>query len=157
MRVQHLLPAKSFFRFRLRSLLILVTAIAILCGTLGRRVVVVGDQRNVSDTLTGEFGAQVQWQYHPGVFSLISGTEPPPRQRSGTLRRWLGDDFFGNAVRVSLHYSRQIANDDLALVGRLSHLKNLDLSLTGIDDDGMQHLARLWKLRMLKLGSTGVT
>ncbi len=150
--------ARSIWSFSLRSLLILTTLAAVLSGTFGRRALYVRSQRDAANSLVEEFNATIEWQYHPGLLSLMMGYEPPPNQSPPpAMSRWLGKHFFGNVVGVSLPYNRQIDDADLALVGEFKNLQHLNLNLTAITDTGLRNLSDLHQLQTLKLASTEIT
>jgi hypothetical protein len=58
---------------------------------------------------------------------------------------------------LSLAQNRQLANKDCEFLGRVASLQRLDLSQTGIGDDGVRQLAGLANLTHLDLSSTQVS
>jgi hypothetical protein len=72
----------------------------------------------------------------------------------------LGVDWFFDVVHVAFrgdYTGNPVADADLAVLGELPDLLNLDLCHTGIGDEGLTHIAKLKKLRHLDLRRTRVT
>src|SRR4051812_37144788 len=67
-------------------------------------------------------------------------------------------DTDGDTVtEVSFHGSKRLRDAALKLIGRLSGLQSLSLSVTQITDDSLNELESLKSLKTLKLNSTRVT
>jgi hypothetical protein len=57
----------------------------------------------------------------------------------------------------AVYCDRTTSDDDLVVLAKVPHLRELDVSGTKITDDGMQHILRLKRLTVLDLASTGIT
>lgn len=78
----------------------------------------------------------------------------------GVLPSWyrglLGDDFM-NPVTVVRLVGTDTSDDDLASVGKLAHLRMLDLRDTRITDRGLSSIRHLQRLEILTLAGTAVS
>jgi len=157
------------FQFRLRTLLILTTIIAVLLGCWSYKA---RQQREAVDALT-KGGWMVEYDFQG------RGLKQPP-YCPVCLVNALGVDYFAS-VRGFHLYDALVTDADLerlasltALRGiyltrsrvtdaRLAHLKgltalqNLDLIGTQVSDDGLQHLKGLHALEILDVRGTQVT
>jgi hypothetical protein len=99
-------------------------------------------------------------------------TNPVLRPRRGEPEYGLVDDGCPESGRVSaaelghladrpepmqLRLGPDVADRDLAQIGRLGHLLRLDLAGTQVTDAGLDHLASLPQLRQLNVSGTAVT
>ncbi|MEZ6073915.1 MAG: hypothetical protein R3C10_27450 [Pirellulales bacterium] len=150
---------RRLLQFSLRTLFVLMVLAAVLCGTIGVRMVYVRDQRAVARRLesvdshvlnvtsTGPPTTTITWEE-----SSQLGMAP-----NVLVRSLLGEEFFSNVVEISLRYKQRLTDDDLEMISRLDHLRRLDLSLTPIGDEAMRHLGELPRLESLDLGGTEVS
>jgi hypothetical protein len=71
-------------------------------------------------------------------------------------RNVFGDDFM-NPVVVARLAASETADEDLISVGKLTHLRMLDLRDTRITDDGLTHLRGLRRIEILVLTGTNLS
>ena len=135
----HWLPA----RLSLRALMILVL---IMGGALGWIVRSAQVQREAVAAIQ-KAGGRVwyePWDYKNG--RPIRGGKPWwPKWLVGLV----GVDYFGT-VRLVLHRGKG-SDGELAQIGRLTGLRELNLSLTSVSDAGLAHLKRLTGLTWMQL------
>ena len=147
------------FQFGIRSLLVLVVAVAVPCSWLavgiekgqGAKGSGGGDWKSVAEV-------EYDWEYEQ---ENIRPFCRPPAQTM--LRNLLGDDFFDDVVLVfyDLPYSPDEAvpftDSCLVQVKELKRLKHLPLRQSQVTDAGLVHLAGLTQLQDLALDRTQVT
>ncbi len=124
-----------WIRISLRTLLMLVTAIAIALAWLG----------NYARKRTAAFAAIRQ---AGGQIRMVM-REPT------LLDEWFGPEMFCVVNKVDLRKGK-VNNELLAYVGDLRELRRLDLSYADIDDEGLRQIAHL-PLNELWLQSTRIT
>ena len=137
-------PKRRWFRFRLRTLLVVMTA---LCVWLGFKVNAARRQKEAVTAIL-KAGGTVSFDYqmvqpgpgNPTDFAIDSNALP-----SGPtwLRNVLGVDFFSNVISVSLT-DRVIEESELAKIIQLPELRELNLRLTKVipNGSGQQRLFR---------------
>ncbi len=146
------LVSRLRFQFSLRSLLVLMTAVAIVCSWFSVRMQEARRQREAIEAIDGlaRYGYQLD-----GNGGYLPGTPEPPGPP--WLRNLVGVDFLSD-VR-GLYYA---AVTDAGLA-RLVHLKGLTnlkelwLDDTQVTDAGLIHLKGMTSLRALWLNGTQVT
>ena len=153
-------PRRRWFRFSLRSLLILTTIVAVffgLWGSQGRKERLAADAiRAIDGNITYDW--QVRPEYNPREiwpYKPWNPTRPGP----AWLRRLLGDHWFDRIAEVRLQRSSYDRNpkrldgvaDHLVI---LSHLRSLSLSGPVCKPSDVNHLAKLKQLRKLLLFQT---
>ncbi len=93
------------FQFRLRTLLIVVTLLAVVCGYVGRQIEIVRERKSLLTLLVAEGGGYwntatentysivgaVPAYFSPGTYRVVSHGKRD--QRPPAIRRWLGDDY----------------------------------------------------------------
>jgi len=153
------------FQFSLRSLVVLVVAVAVPLGWFGVRLREAERQRRAVEAIR-KAGGTVWYDYHNTLYGVIEPRAEPPTP--AWLRNLLGEDFFADVVHVG--YSRprpspsvfteantDVGDVDLAHVKGLERLKYLNLSGTRVTDGGLQHLSGLTRLEVLRLSCTPIT
>lgn len=144
---------RHWFRFSLRTLLLLTAVVAAACGLIGRRV---EQKRKELDAVANlvKLRCEVHWNYEFIDDELHrDATSNGPRW----LRGILGDNFFDKLQDVRfLPPCARIGDDDLAPLEDLPDLDNLYLGGTQISDAGLQHIKGLTELRSLWLGHTQI-
>jgi len=171
---------RHWFRFSLRTLLVVVTLAGCGLGWLGIKVREARRQQaNVESLL--KLGCTVEYDYEYDPDYPASDTPPPG---PSWLRGLLGDDFFRSVHKVSfprMFIGNPVTNADLerlrgfrklntlVLTGAqvtdagvanlkgLTSLEVLHLSYTRVTDAGLEHLSGLTKLKSLVLDSTQIT
>ena len=144
---------RSWLRFSVRSLMVLVF---LLASALGWFVYRVRTQHEAVASIQ-QTGAWViyHWQWRNGSFDRFGEPGVP-----GWLIQWLGPDFFYSVKRVDIDADFGFRADD-NLMSRVGQLRDLEvLSLHGnkdVTDIGLAHLKGLTRLRFLYLSETGVT
>jgi hypothetical protein len=166
---------RSFFRFSVRGLLVLILVIGCGLGWIARVVRIGQVQRRAVAAITQAGG----W--------VVYDTDWDDRQNASRWKprwpKWLidqvGIDYVGNVVFINLHDrgtdlvmshvgrlknlkqlhrpGRAVTDVGLAHIGRLNDLQLLSLDDTQVTDLGLVHLNELSKLKWLKIGRTRVT
>jgi hypothetical protein len=174
-------PKRCWFRFSLRTLLVLMT---VLCVWLGFKVNAARRQKEAVLALR-ETGAMIVFDYQLRTVSglpqkKIDLTRSPPGPV--WLRKLLGDESFGNVIIVQLHTfdlpgppgrldlsllqnlptlsslmvrSDELCDDDLIKIGGIRSLKFLYLYASHLTDAGLAHLQSLSELGVLDLSFGG--
>ncbi|MEK6246539.1 MAG: hypothetical protein N2C12_00055, partial [Planctomycetales bacterium] len=136
---------RRLLRFRLLSLLVLVTVVAVWLGWWSHKA----RQQREAVAAINKVGGQVAYDFQR------EGLETP-RHWPEWLVDWLGVDYFSNVT--SLHLGNaQITDEGLKHLEGLQALKGLSLNNTQVTDKGLKHLDGLQTLKWLRLGSTRVT
>jgi hypothetical protein len=73
------------------------------------------------------------------------------------LRRWLGDEFFHDVVRVDFSMTGSRVNVAMSGVEQFDRLEELDFIGSKLDDTGLSHVKGLKALRVMELFMTDVT
>src|SRR5690349_11669634 len=91
-------PKRRWFRFSLRTLLIVVTIFGVWLGIVANRA---RTQREVTEWIDLQYGSEVlyDWQCDEDG-NLVSNAAPP---RPDWLRERVGADFFQTVVEVRMH------------------------------------------------------
>jgi hypothetical protein len=142
-------------RFRLRTLLIVITVLAVCLGayisSLRER------ERAVAAIL--QLGGTVNYDYEFKEAGTSSANAEPPGPK--WLRRLLGPQWRVTVVRVSFwsESGGKATDQDLAVLEALPHVRSLYLDAnSAITDDGLRHIAQLSELESLSLNDcSGVT
>ncbi len=164
-------PRRRWFRYSLRTLLLVIVAVSVGLGWFTARMKNAQRQQAAVATIVSLSGLVV-FDDQPDDLTVAPTVSPVP----GWLRRLLGDDFFRTAVHVvafndatmeavrelpdirRLDFVGSPATDaGLVHVRRLSRLESLNLSDTQITDAGLEHLHGLTQLREVCLRGTSVT
>jgi hypothetical protein len=140
------------FQFSIRSLFLLVLAVAVPCGWLA---VERERARRQSETVewTRKLGGYVEYDWQEWYANLLSPTQPP-----GTIfpRDLPGVDFFHVIVLIDLA-GPQVTDAGLVYLERLTQLRGLILNRTQVTDAGLKHLKVLTRLQVLSLNYTQIT
>jgi hypothetical protein len=158
-------PARKFrFRFSLRALFVLISAVALLLGWYGVRV----RQQRLAIEALEKLGGGITYAHQykdgrwPGPSANPDFNAPVPGPK--WLRAIIGDDLFVTPVALSLDrsaeptgVSEKINNDEFIHVGKLSALQFVSLTNANIDGECLKHLRGLKNLRGLHLDGTGVS
>ena len=174
-------------RYKLRTLLLLTTLLAILCGSVVNRA----DQQRRTVELVQRLGGMLyfDYQYTGSDVSVTKtkqaisyssnriGTEPisvmasqgtmgvggtiaDSRVKKSSWPRWLRRLFRAESFRAVSFVSitaTDLSEADLMAIGRLKSLKALHLARTNVTDEGLKHLRGLTRLKVLDLGDTAIT
>jgi hypothetical protein len=126
------------FRFTIRSLLLLIVVIAVVCGWLANEARWANKQRETLKEID-------RWEYAGHGYKLDQGDS-----LTYLLRGMLGDDFFASVPWLYLG-GPQAEDAALAHVHELSQLRRLTLDYAQITDAGLEHLKELAQLDQLDL------
>jgi hypothetical protein len=141
---------RPWFRYSMRTLLILVTVAAIWFGLLAQSA---RKQREAVQAVLAA-GGSVQYDYQR------RGPQSEPRGQRW-LRKLIGDEYFQEVVGVVVQSNS--ADDELLLqIGKLHNLESLtvgalDSNNQRITDAGLRHIGQAKRLRSLNIGFTKVT
>jgi hypothetical protein len=147
---------RRLFRFRLRTLLVLV---ALLSVWLTWHVRATRSQKEAAQAIQ-EYGGWIRYdfQFPKGIYAHQDFASKAKSRVPEWLLAQLGHDFFHNVVQVNLNYSndsgKRQENDNpsdeaLQHLVKLPHLRALLLSDSQATDSSMQYLAALKKLEYL--------
>ncbi len=136
-------PRRRFFRYSLRTLLIVVTVFCVWLGVIAKQA---RDQRQAME-LIWELGGEVAYEYQ------IGQSEPLAPE---WLRQLIGDEYFLTVYEVSLA-GLKLHDRDLEAINWFTDVKTLFLFDMQITDAGLVHLKGLTKLDMLSLENTQIT
>lgn len=136
---------RRWFRFSLRTLLLVVTVACVGFGWMGHKLRQAERQREAVAAIR-ELGAWVH--YDSDVYP------PDHKRRPSWLRQSIGEDVFANVVDVRWE---RASDDALVHLAALPKLEHLNLAGSEITDNGLTHLRPLKHLRSLDLASTKVT
>ena len=139
-----------WFRFSLRSLLILLTAFTIWLGWHVHRSR--EQHRGVSEVR--QLGGTVFYSFQ---LSENGRFDPDGKPRiPAWLWGWLGEDFIWPVVSIDLR-GDEVSNEDLVCLERFQNVTRLILYCPALSDEAMTHVAELKGLRMLHLSDTGIS
>ena len=141
------------FQFSIRSLLVLVVAVAVPFSWLAVERMEAAKQGNLVEWVRKSSGS-VQYDYEFDASNNFLRNASP--SAPSWLFELLGTDFFANIATVSLHDS-EISDVDLELLARLNRLRALYLERTNVTDVGLEKLKGLTELQELWLADTQVT
>jgi hypothetical protein len=134
---------RRFFRFSLRTLMLVAAVSCIWLGVITNRA----RDRKQAMELFHSLGGSV-WYEHE-----FWGNDPPGPE---WLRRLIGDEYFFSVHTLRLTNSK-VDDSSLASIKRFPELKGLTLFQCKVTDAGLEHLKDLTELRRLYLDETRVT
>ena len=144
------------FQFSLRSLVVLVVAVAVPLGWFGVKLREAERQRKAVEAI-GEAGGWVLYDYQVG-----KGQQEQPA--SAWMTRLVGTDFFATVpfVCLSAFTNKELeglGDEDAAIIrlNALTNVEGLDVSDTQVTDNGLKHFRGLQNLGILMLHDTHVT
>lgn len=146
-------PCRRWFRFSLRTLLLMVTFGAAAFGWLGINLRAAQRQRDAVAAVQ-KLGGFVGYDYQMDSAGNLDANAVAPAP--AWLRKIAGDDFFADVTHVYL-CGCGASDETLVQIGGLPRLESLNVSYTKITDDGLANLAGLMELRSLRLWNTRVT
>jgi hypothetical protein len=157
------------FQFSIRSLLVMVVAVAVPCSWLALEMKKARQQKEAVETIR-KLGGELYYGYQLASRGVIMLADP---RRPAWLRKLFGDDFFEDGVRATLTddtemeqlqgftglqqldpWGSEVTDAGLENIKRLSQLKILRLGGTKVTDAGLKHLKGLSQLQDLRLNST---
>ena len=141
------------FQFSLRSLVVLVAAVAVPLGAFGVKLREVDRQRTAVEAIR-EVGGVVHYDYEVDKERVTVPLAKPPAP--AILTKLVGVDSLADVHYVDFSY-RQVRDAGLEPLGALTELKLLALSGTQVTDAGVRHLEGLTSLDALNLSATQVT
>ena len=162
-------------RYSVRGLLIVVTLLCFVMGWFAIRMRHAQEQAAAAKELKAGI-VVVGYDYMLDTHGDYTGSDMPP---VGFLRRWLGNDFFSNVVRVEYPAGKlpkcgltpldnvwglrllslrgtKVADADFS-TNALKGLQSLDAAFTDITDAAVDRLAVLSRLQSLDLSGTQIT
>lgn len=153
---------RNLFRFRLRTLLIAFTVVAVLLGLHVRSA----ERQRHAVLAIRQYGGWVRYEFQfPKGHYSENGFDPKARS---IVPQWLldqlGMDFFHNVVQVSLNYSedsgkreenKNFTDEAMQYLVAFPNLRVLLLEGGQGSDEGMQYLEGLTKLEQLFMWDVG--
>jgi hypothetical protein len=143
------------FQYSLRTLMIFVTVVGVLCVWPGMILQRVQHQRRVVEQIEA-LGGIVTYDivtFDYGMGRYISAPPPGPR----IIRQIFGDDVFVYVVEVSFNQQNKAKDKDLALLRELPHLKRVSLDGPSFSDEGLKYVNDLKSLERLDLLNTNIS
>ena len=144
------------FQFSIRSLMLFVAVVAVVCSWFTVKMQGAARQREVVKAVE-KGGGRVVYDYHlnaEGNLIAFPKTGIPEPSGPGWLRNLLGVDFFWDVKWVRC---RQFTDAGLVKLKGLTSLSELWLHGTQVTDAGLVHLKGLTNLQDLRLTSTQVS
>jgi len=139
-------PKRTWFQFRLRTLLLLVVVVAVPCVLLKSKIERKRKERAAVAQIE-KLGGFVLYDWQ-----LYGGREP---NGPGWLRRVVGDDFFEDASTVI--EPRRTPDARLANLSDIGGLRSLELFWSNVTDAGMVNIEKLRGLEWLNISGSRVT
>jgi hypothetical protein len=136
------------FQYSLRSLLLLVVAVAVPCSWLATEMQRAEGQRDAVAAVKAT-GGELLYDIGPEFHGWMN---PPTPHCPQWLRRLFGDDFFSCAAEANVNSDAGMA----AVIG-LNELETINLSGPAITDAALVNLHKFRKLNILSLDHTDVT
>ena len=137
-------PKRRFFRYSLRTLMIVVTVFCIWLGITAKRA---RDQRQALEAILAA-GGMILYDYQR------TNSDPPGPE---WLRRIIGDEYFFTIGYVDFSGSKVNDASLAAVVKCLTSVKYLSLFSTEVTDAGLKNLKELTNLRIVHIISTKIT
>jgi Leucine-rich repeat (LRR) protein len=139
---------RRLFRFRMRTLLVLT---ALVCSSLGWLMYGINQQRHAVAVLERN-GAQI-------VYIAFSAFPPWTSILSRRTRMWIHETLPRELMRVTgvTIQSPHLAEDDLAVLADLPHLRYLSLAGPAVTDASVSYAKQLKSLDCLKFIDSNVT
>jgi len=134
-------------RYSLRTLLILVTVIAVFLGYLGSRMHEVREQQRVVAWVKEQGGRVI-------YFQLCKEWDSP--HGPTWIRIIAGDGWDASGVRIDLR-GTSVTDDDLAILRDIEKLTVLDISGTKVSDKGLKCIALCPDLRLVLFENSDIT
>ena len=130
-------PSRRLPRFRLQTLLVLVTLFGVVLALIVDEWYPIYRQKQVAGIVLRR-GGHVRWQDPLDAAGVVSGW----------LRFFLGDEYFAEVCDVGL---RPRSDEDLDLLRVLPKMRRLSLSGTGVTDSTLARLNGSPQLESLQL------
>src|SRR5262245_26702937 len=137
--VHPVLPKRRWFRFSLRTFLLVITALALWLGWK------FGEAREQRRVVAELIGLDVQYDFS----DYFGGSPPEP----AWLIDLVGVDFFHDVVGVRFNANLYIDPHELtrrsipSLLARLPRLQSIELVVVQLDDEDLRRLAPLKRLK----------
>ena len=135
------------FQFSLRSLVVLVVAVAIPCCWLPMKMREAERQRTAVEAIL-KAGGGYYCDFEFDESGMLTGKKEP--EGPSWLRELVGVHFLAGIVVVDL-YDTEFGDAEMAHLSTLTRLERLELTHTRVTDDGIEDLMGLTKLKHLKL------
>lgn len=150
-RDQHTRPKRRWLQYRLRTVLIVMTVVAVALAWWSHSA---RRQRDAVAALR-KIGADIEYDRSLPWIGDKSEPNLPPCWPQWLLKR-MGEDYFARVHSIQLART-QVTDGDLAHLQQLGTVRGLFLFETRIGDGGLQHIKYLRSLEVLNLESTNVT
>lgn len=144
-------PKRPWYQFRLKTLLLAMTLLAVTIGTGVMRV----EHQRATVQRVERLGGRVDYA-NPEILwreGLNGRNDSWPIRH---LRKWLPGDYFDAVLRVDLRET-DASDDDVRQLKCLARLEILDLSGTNVTDAALEHIQEFHHLKDLYLDHTRVT
>lgn len=146
-------PKRHWFRYSLRTLLVIVTVCSALFGWLGIKVRQAQRQKDAVEAIRElHWDVKYDYEYDPNATRFVPPTPPGP----AWVRNSFGVDFLANVVYVDF-LSDGVTDAGLDYLEGLNQLKYLHLKNANITDAGLVRIQGLTQLEFLTLSRTRVT
>ena len=139
---------RRLFQFRLRTILILTTIIAVWLGWWSYKA----RQQREAVAVIRKTGGEVEYD---ASLPWTVGMKDPPQWPQWLLEN-IGVDYFGS-VQAAFLINTEVTDADLEHLKGLTALQGLGISNTKVTDAGLEHLKGLTALQKLTVSNTKVT
>ncbi len=136
------------FRFRLRTLIVLVLIVGGMMGWIAYKFRQARRQHDAAVAVVSRYGT-VDYGRHFRLDAWTGRLQMSPPPNHVWLRKWLGDDMFDTVTVVSFFRQKGVTDADMALLDAFPDLEDFHVSIAPVSD--LAHLAGLKKLRGLTL------
>ncbi len=147
-------PKRRWFRFSLRTLLIVVLLLSLPLGWFALKMREAEKQRKAVEAIE-KAGGTVWYDYQEDESGMLMAELEPPAPT--WLRELVGEDFFSDVIVVSFVDAPEVGNAALEHFKVLTRLKWLLLYGTQVTDVGLENLSGLAELESLNIDAAHVT
>jgi hypothetical protein len=146
-------PKLRWYQYSLRSLFLVMILACIGMSWFGVKIREARRQKEAVEAIK-KLGGAIAYDYQVDASGHeLQGAKPPG---PAWIRSLLGEDFFGQVIHVAFDYSN-VNDDELEHLKGLTRLRWISLSRTHVTDAGLDHLKGLVQLQWLWLENTQVT
>ncbi|MEZ6072837.1 MAG: hypothetical protein R3C10_21880 [Pirellulales bacterium] len=138
-------PRRRWFRFSLRTLLIVMILFAVWCGNASYKA---QRQKRALEAL-GKLDLRIHFDYQKrgsGGYSTKSQLPGPE-----WLSRLIGEDYFRDVVEVSTAFGGPMSSEGMVHLAALPNIESLYLNESNISDSSLQYVQGLSGITMLTL------
>ncbi len=140
------------FQFGIRTLLVLVVAVALPCNWMAAEIKGARGQHETVSRISKKGWAAVVYDSQLDAEGIVQSDRP--LRGPQWLRMPLGDEFFNDVV---VAIGTGITDHDLASISKLTKLQRVVLDCPQVTDAGMAEITKLTEIELLSVNSTRIT